>query len=71
MALSREIFQKIFFHVIWVGNILKTVICYIPLVFKRHFDETIAIFGKKLKIFKKSDFFFIFENFLFEDAGKS
>ena len=26
---------------------------------------------KILKIFRKSDFFFIFENFLLEDAGKS
>ena len=44
-----------------VGNILKTFICYIPLVFKCHFIATTAIFRKIMKIFKKSDFFFVFE----------
>jgi hypothetical protein len=71
MVVSREILKKSFFHVIWVGNILKTVICYIPLVFKCHFIATTAIFGKIMKNFKKSYFFFIFEKKLFGDAGKS
>ena len=54
-----------------VGNILKTFICYIPLVFECHFIATTAIFRKIMKIFKKSDFFFVFEKKVFGYAGKS
>ena len=64
-------FEKHLFCVIWVGNILKPLICYIPLVFKCHFIAKTATFEKIMKIFKKSDFFFVFEKFLFGDAGKS
>ena len=53
--------NKSLFHVIWVGNILKTLIFYMPLVFKCHFIATTAIFRKIMKFFKKSDFFFVFE----------
>ena len=45
----------------WVGNILKTLIFYMPLVFKCHFIATTAIFRKIMKFFKKSDFFFVFK----------
>ena len=60
MVVSREISKKSLFHVMWVGNILKTFIYYIPLVFKCHFIATSAIFGKIMNFFKKSDFFFRF-----------
>ena len=45
----------------WVGNILKTIICYIPLVSECHFIAATAIFRKIMKFFKKSDFFFVFK----------
>ena len=57
MTVSREISKISLFHVIWVGNILKTIICYIPLVFKCHFIATTAIFRKIMKFF---NFFFFF-----------
>ena len=61
MTVSREISKKSLFHVMWVGNILKTLIFYMPLVFKCHFIATTAIFKKIQKYLKKSDFFFVFE----------
>ena len=54
-------FENSLFHVMWAGNILKTIICYIPLVSECHFIATMAIFKKIQKYLKKSDFFFVFE----------
>jgi hypothetical protein len=54
----------------WAGNILKTIIFYMPLVFKCHFIATTAIFKKIQKFLKKSYFFFVFEKKVFLDNGK-
>ena len=71
MTVPREISKKSLFHVMWVGNILKTFIFYSPLVFKCHIIATTAIFGKIMKFFKKSEFFFVFKKKIFQGNRKS
>ena len=70
VTVSREISKKSFLCVMWVGNTLKTLIFYMPLVFKCHFIATTAISRKIKNFFKKSEFFFVFEKKLFLDTGK-
>ena len=47
----------------WVGNILKTLIFYMHLVFKCHFIATMAVFRKIVIFFKKSDFLGFYGDF--------